>query len=97
MRVITVVEGKVSSSKSKEFEANYTLVKNEPVPPGFISSSLLRSSKNPENYRIQTVWDSQEALEKMRSTTQTPKAFELFQKVGVAPTLEVYDVIDNVP
>ncbi len=97
MFVVTVVEGNVPSLKAKVFEENFAMVKTEPVPQGFVSSSLLRGSKEPEVYRIQTVWQSREALEKMRSSTQTPKAFELFQKVGVKPTLEVYEVIDSVP
>ncbi len=97
MLVITVVEGQVPSSKAKEFEESFALAKNEFLPSGFVSSSLLKQSKLPEIYRIQTTWESKEALEKMRSSTQTPKAFELFLKVGAKPNLEVYEVIDNIP
>ncbi len=97
MEVITIVEGKVPVSKSKEFETAYESLKQGPFPPGWLRSSLLRNSDNPETYRIETVWESREALEKMRSSTQTPKAIELFQKVKTSPRVEIYDIVNNVP
>jgi len=97
MEVITIVEGKVPISKAKEFETAYASLKQDALTPGLIRSSLLRKSDNPEIYRIETVWESREALEKMRSSTQTPKAIELFQKVKASPRLEIYDVVYNIP
>lgn len=97
MEVITVVEGKVPISKAGEFEADYASLKQGPFPPGLLRSSLLRNSDNPEIYRIETVWESREALDKMRSSTQTPKAVELFQKVKASPRLEIYGIVHNLP
>ncbi len=95
--IVTIVEGRIPISKTEEFEQNFILTKKEALPPGLITSSLLKNTKKLETYRIQTVWESREALEKMRSGTQTPKAIELFQDVGATPTLEVYDLVDSVP
>lgn len=97
MQVITIVEGNVPISKSKEFETAYESLKQDALTPGLVRSSLLRKSDNPEIYRSETLWKSREALEKMRSSAQTPKAIELFQKVKVSPRLEIYDVVHNVP
>lgn len=97
MEVITIVEGRVPISKAREFETAYASLKQDVLPPGLIRSSLLRNSDNPEIYRIETVWESREALEKMRSSTQTPKAIELFQKVKASPRVEIYDIVNNVP
>ena len=97
MEVITIVEGKVPISKSREFETAYASLKQDALTPGLIRSSLIRKSDNPEIYRIETVWESREALEKMRSSTETPKAIELFQKVKASPHLEIYDVVYNIP
>ncbi len=96
MEVITIVEGKVPVSKAKEFETAYASLKQDALTPGLIRSSLIRKSDNPEIYRIETVWESREALEKMRSSTQTPKAIELFQKVKASPHLEIYDLVHNI-
>ena len=97
MEVITIVEGKVQISRAREFEAAYESLKQDALTQGLIRSSLLRNSENPEIYRIETVWESREALEKMRSSTQTPKAIELFQKVKASPRLEIYDIVYNIP
>ncbi|HLB71830.1 MAG: antibiotic biosynthesis monooxygenase [Candidatus Methanoperedens sp.] len=97
MEVITIVEGRVPISKAKEFETAYAALKQGALSPGLIRSSLLRNSDNPEIYRIETIWESREALEKMRSSTQIPKAIELFQKVRASPRLEIYDIVHNLP
>ena len=95
MQGITIVEGKIPISKSKEFERAYESLKQDALTPGLVRSSLLRKSDNPEIYRIETVWESHEALDKMRSSTQTPKAIELFQKVKASPRLEIYDILHD--
>lgn len=41
------------------------------------------------------MWKNREVLEKMRSSTGTPRAIEMFQKVGPTPNLEVYVVVDS--
>lgn len=97
MQIITVVEGKVPFSKAKELEANFTLAKKEPLPSGLVSTALLRNNKTPDVYRIQTVWESFEALEKMRSSTGTPKAIALFQNVGGNPSVGIYELVDVIP
>lgn len=97
MQVITILEGRVPISKAREFETAYESLKQDALTPRLVRSSLLRESNNPEIYRIETVWESREALEKMRSSTQTPKAIELFQKVKASPRLEIYDLVHNVP
>lgn len=84
-------------SKAREFETAYESLKQDALTPGLIRSSLLRKSDNPEIYRIETMWESREALDKMRSSTQTPKAIELFQKVKASPHLEIYAVVYNIP
>lgn len=97
MEVITIVEGRVPISKAREFETAYASLKQDVLPPGLIRSSLLRNNDNPDIYRIETVWENREVLEKMRSSTQTPKAIELFQKVKASPRVEIYDIVNNVP
>jgi len=97
MEVITIVEGKVPASRAKDFETAYASLKQGALTPGLVRSSLLRNSDASQIYRIETVWESREALDKMRSSTQTPVAIELFRKVGASPRLEIYDVVNSVP
>ncbi len=97
MKVMTIVEGRVTSSKARELETAYASLKQETLTEGLIRSSLLRNSDNPEIYRIETMWESREALDKMRNSTQIPKAIELFQKVKASPRVEIFEIVNNVP
>ncbi len=94
MRVITSVEGKVPENKTKIFEESYAKIKDTELPSGLISSSLVKS-KNGDKYKIMTFWDSYESIEKMRAVGK-PKALELFENIGITPTIEIYEEIDKI-
>lgn len=95
MEVITLVKGKVHSSKIEEFEEGYQSLKKQPKPQGFIASYLLQDTGDKEVYFIETVWESAEALERMRKE-ETPAAPALFKKVGTEPSLKIYNVMGSI-
>ncbi len=97
MSIITIVEGTVPAGRNAELEDAFSQAKAEPLPPGLITSTLLRNKNQPQNYLIQTVWLNHEALERMRQTTKTPKAFELFKKVGAEASIKIFEVAGSVP
>ena len=90
-KVVTIVEGKIPFSKTKEFEDAYASVKG-PFPSGWVESRLIKNSSDPEIYRIETVWESRKVLEKYRTSTTTPVAVALFQKVGINPIVNIYEI-----
>ncbi len=96
MKVITMVKGEVPPARQKEFEAAYRPGKAEVFPEGLEMSFLAKKSDGSGLYTIETVWSSLEVLQAMRSR-QKPKAVALFEKVGVAPTVEIHEVVDEVP
>ena len=95
--VMTIVEGRVSESKSKDFEAAYGALKGGALSPGLRMSFLARDTADSKFYRIITVWESREALDRMRSSGQVPAAIALFRSVGVEPQLRVHDVPQTMP
>lgn len=95
MEVITFVKGTVPYSKIEEFKEGYKSLKEEPKPNGLIASYLLQDAAEEEVFIIETVWESPEALEKMRSEGE-PAAPALFKKVGAKPTLKVYNMLDAI-
>src|SRR5713101_4410545 len=92
MEVMTVVEGKVPSSSVLEFEAAYASVKDQPKPPGWKRSMLLRDTKEEGMYRISTLWENRQALEEMRKGPGVPVAIAVFRKVGVEPNLRIFEI-----
>ncbi len=95
MEVITLVKGRVPSTKMREFKEGYKSLKEQPKPHGLIASYLLQDTHDNEIYMIETVWKSEEALERMRKD-ETPAAPALFQKVGSQPSLKIYNVSDTI-
>ncbi len=100
MQVMTVAEGRVPASRSKEFENAYMSLRKGRLPEGLVESSLLRDENNPEIYRIATVWESREILEKNRKIweekNQLPAAVLLFKKVGAEPELRIFDIREKI-
>ncbi|MCL5318132.1 MAG: antibiotic biosynthesis monooxygenase [Thaumarchaeota archaeon] len=96
MKVLTFVKGEVPTSKVREFEAGYAALKKEPLPQGLEQSYLLKNSEKPETYIIVSIWESREALEKMRSSGSAPAAPTLFKKFGATPQLEIHKMVNAI-
>ncbi len=92
MEVMTVVEGRVSRSRIGEFEEAYATIKEQAKPPGWKRSMLLRDTGEQGLYRISTLWESREALDKMRKNSRVPVALALFRDVGVEPNVRVFEI-----
>lgn len=89
--VLTVLEAHVAPERVDALEAAYT-APDVPRPSGFVRSALLRSRANPTLWRIQTLWESMEALERMRRSAGTPAGVLMFRAAGAEPTLTVFEV-----
>jgi heme-degrading monooxygenase HmoA len=92
MEIMTVVEGKVDKSSVQKFEDAYSSVKDQPKPPGWKRSMLLRETTEEGLYRVATLWQSREALDEMRKSTSVPVALALFRSVGVEPNLRIFEI-----
>ena len=61
--------------------------------PGLLASFLLQSKNEPSVWQITTVWESLEALEKMRNSVATPPAISVFQKAGSTSSVQIFNII----
>jgi hypothetical protein len=48
-------------------------------------------------YRIETVWEDMESFENMVCNTPRPTASELFENVGVKPSVEIFELTETLP
>lgn len=92
--VITTLEAKLSPEQADKLQALYRQAIQE-MPPGFVSY-LLNNQTDRSTWRIVTVWKSQEELDAMLATGQTPRGKAMFLEVGVEPTLSIWDVPERV-
>ena len=89
--LLTVLEARVALERANDLQAAYSAAGGK-LPPGLIRSNLLRDATDPQLWRIQTLWESREALDAMRSTG-TPAGVLMFRSAGAEPALSVFSVI----
>jgi len=87
----TELEGRVAPERAGDLEAAFLASKGK-LPPGLIRSSLVRDASDPQLWRIQTLWESREAIEAMRGKG-TPAGVLMFRSAGAEPTLKMFSVV----
>jgi hypothetical protein len=94
--VVTVLEARVPQAREAELQAAYRTAAQDPLPPGLVRSALLRAAIDPTLWRIETLWQSREALEAMRGSG-TPRGVLIFRAAGAEPILSVLEVVAVLP
>lgn len=91
--VMTILEAHVPAENWDALEQAYgDGIKEQ--DPGLVQTFLLHASSDPTIWRIATVWESREALAKMRQMG-TPRGVLMFRAAGAEPTLMVFDIVSS--
>jgi len=93
--VVTVLDARVAPERAADLRAAYAAAAQGPFPPGFIRSTLLQQASDPTQWRIETIWESPEALATMRQTGR-PRGLQIFDAAGAQPSISVFDAIADV-
>lgn len=93
--VVTFLEAHVEPGKAAVLEQSYHEAIQQ-LEPGIAQTTLLRCTRDPNLWRIETVWQSREALEAMRGSGQTPRGVLIFQSAGAEPVLSVFAVVEDI-
>lgn len=91
--VVTVLEATVAPERVEVLQAAFAEAARGPFPPGLLRSALLRQRSDPNQWRIETVWQSQEALAAMRQQPGKPRGVLIFEAAGGQPSLTIFDSI----
>jgi hypothetical protein len=92
--VMTVLEANVAPEKAAILEEAYRQG-IEKLDAGIAQTFLIRGSREPDLWRIVTVWQSRGALDEMRRSGETPRGVIMFRAAGAEPALTVFEVIDQ--
>ena len=96
MKVLTVVQARLPAAEGAGIERAYTELRNGPATPGLVQSRLLRKPDGTGIlYRIETIWESREMLDRMRAGPEPPAAIKLFHDAGTQPSFEVFEVAEE--
>jgi hypothetical protein len=91
---MTILEAQVAAEKWGVLEQTF----NEAVvklDPGLTQTFLLHNSREPNMWRIATVWASRQALDTMRQSGATPTGVVIFRAAGAEPVLSIFDVTSS--
>ena len=94
--ILTVLEAHVEPAQEAALQTTYRDAGRDPLPPGLIKSTLLRAANDRTMWRIQTLWESREALDAMRGTG-TPRGVLIFRSAGAEPRLSILEVVAVLP
>lgn len=94
--VVTVLEAIVPAGQEAALQSAYQAAGSTALPQGLVRTELLRDARDSSRWRIQTAWESREALEKMRNAG-TPAGVLMFRAAGAEPALSIFDVVSVLP
>ena len=93
--ILTILEAHVDPGKESALQSAYaTVVALNERPPGLLRSQLIRDASDPTRWRIQTWWESRQALEEMRRSG-TPGGILMFRAAGAEPAISIFEVLDE--
>ena len=95
-KIITILEAGVSEEKWDTLRNAYQAVKEKQSVPMPLQSFLLQMKENQKFWRIITVLESMEVLQKMRSSGETPAGILMFREAGAEPPLSIFEAKDEI-
>jgi quinol monooxygenase YgiN len=95
MMVMTILEGHVCTENWSNLEQAYQEASKQ-KESGSVQSYLNHSIKEPEVWRIITLWSNREALDEMRKSVETPRGVLMFRMVKSEPGLSVFEVAQQI-
>ena len=93
--ILTILEAHVEAGKESALQSAYaTAIASNERPAGLVRSQLIRDAFDPTRWRIQTWWESRQALAAMRSTG-TPAGILMFRAAGAEPATSIFEVVEE--
>ena len=92
---MTILEAHVSKENWAALEQAYQLGTRQ-RDAGLEQSFLIHSMKDVDLWRILTVWRSQEALDEMRRSGETPRGVLMFRDANAEPVLSIFEIVQHI-
>jgi hypothetical protein len=89
--VATYLEARLALGASEKLITAYHEATRK-LESGIERSYLLQDPDDPMQWRIVTLWENREAIERMKEKVGTPRGILIFRAAGAEPTFSVLDV-----
>jgi hypothetical protein len=88
--IMTEVSAVVPQERADDVPAAFAELAQRPLPDGLARTELLAGRDG--EWKIQSLWRDQSALDSMRAGPEPPAAPALLRQLGGEPVLRIYDV-----
>ena len=95
-KIITILEARVNEQKWDTLQNAYRAVKENQLVPMPLQSFLAQMKEEPMLWRIISVWESREVLQKMKSSGETPAGVLVFRQADAEPTLSIFEAKEEI-
>lgn len=89
-KIVTVLEARVSEECWEVLQNAYRKLGGESALRP-MQSFLMQSKETPTLWRIVSIWENMESLQKVRQSGETPAGVLVFRAAGAEPTLEIFE------
>jgi quinol monooxygenase YgiN len=93
--VMTILEGRVEKDNWSTLEQAY-IEGSQQKDPGLVQSLLIHNTREPDLWRILTLWSSREALDEMRKSSETQRGVLIFRQAHTEPQLSIFEVVQQI-
>ena len=88
--ILTEVSAIVPRERADDVPVAFVELAQQPLPDGLLRTELLAGRDG--EWKIQSVWRDQTALDAMRAGAEPPAAPALFRQLCSEPVLRIYDL-----
>ncbi len=89
-RIVTILEANISQENWETLQKAYReLGEESKMRP--TQSFLVQNKETPTLWRIMSIWEDMESLQKLRQSVETPAGILIFRAAGAEPKLEVFE------
>lgn len=92
--VMTVLEAKVDKDSWEMLKTTFQKLATN-LPAEIVSTYLIQDTNAQDIWKIVTIWESEEALNKMRQSGVTPTGVLIFNEAGAEPQLSIFDISES--
>jgi hypothetical protein len=88
--IMAEVSAVVPQVRADDVPVAFAELTQRPLPDGLLRTELLAGPDG--EWKIQSVWRDQSALDAMRAGSEPPAAPALFRQLGAEPLLRIYEL-----
>jgi hypothetical protein len=95
-KIITILEAMVNEQQWDSLRNAYRAVKENRPALMPLQSFLVQMIEEPMLWRIISIWENMEVLQKAKRSGETPAGVLVFREAGAEPALSIFEALEEI-